>query len=161
MPVTYLLGRDSVGRAAGLIGAGIMALAPFAVFYGVEARPYAAVMFFVALSTLALVRATRPGAPARWWVLYALAAAAAAYSHYTAIFVLDRPGRGAWSLWACRRRIMPIVAYGAVVELRPAGGVHVRGKALAVIGGLEPLTAANVLADLPRAAFGYPYARLK
>src|SRR5205807_6759741 len=37
---------------------------------------------------------------------------------------------------------------------------HVRGKALSVIGQLQPLTVGNVLTDLPRAVVGYPYARL-
>lgn len=55
VPLVYAVGRQSVGRAAGLIAAGIMALAPFAVLNGVEARPYATMTFFVALSTLAVV----------------------------------------------------------------------------------------------------------
>jgi Dolichyl-phosphate-mannose-protein mannosyltransferase len=39
VPVVYAIGRASVGRAAGLAGAAIFALAPFTVYYGVEARP--------------------------------------------------------------------------------------------------------------------------
>jgi 4-amino-4-deoxy-L-arabinose transferase-like glycosyltransferase len=160
VPVTYLLGRESVGRLAGLIGAGIMALAPFAVFYGVEARPYATIMFFVALSTLALLRATRSGAPAAWWVLYALAAAAAAYSHYTAIFVLAV--QALWSLWLARERIrIAVIANLGIAVLYLPWLPHVRGKALAVIGRLYPLGVHRVLTDLLRPIPGHPAATLR
>src|SRR6202020_1089883 len=38
VPVIYAVGRETVGRGAGTIAAGIVALAPFPVFYGIEAR---------------------------------------------------------------------------------------------------------------------------
>src|SRR5436190_240162 len=79
-PALYLLGRQTVGRAAAVLGAAILAVGPFAVFYGVEARPYATMAFFVVVSTLALLRAVATGTW-WWWLAYALAAAAAAYSH--------------------------------------------------------------------------------
>ena len=64
-------------------------------------------MFFIVLSTLALLRAVRPGASRAWWGIYALAAAGAAYSHYTAIFVLA--GQAIWSLWLARdRNLLPV-----------------------------------------------------
>jgi mannosyltransferase len=172
VPVVYLLGRESVGRVAGrpgregagrvagLIAAGIMALAPFGVFYGVEARPYGAMMLFVALSTLALLRATRPGAPARWWVLYTLAAAAAAYSHYTSIFVLGV--EALWALWLSRERIRTaVIANLAIGVLYLPWLPHVRGKALAVIGALYPLGVHRVLTDLLRPIPGHPAAPLR
>jgi mannosyltransferase len=159
VPVTYLLGRESVGRVAGLIGAGIMALAPFAVFYGVEARPYGTIMFLVALSTLALLRATRPGAPAGWWVLYTLSAAAAVYSHYTSIFVLG--AQALWSLWLSRQRIRTAVFANLGIGLLYLPWLpHVRGKALAVIGALYPLGVHRVLTDLLRPIPGHPAAPL-
>ena len=74
VPVVYAIGRESLGRVAGLVGAGVMALAPFAVWYGVEARPYAAMTFFVALSTLALLRAVSTRS-AWWWAVYVGSAA--------------------------------------------------------------------------------------
>jgi uncharacterized membrane protein len=158
IPVVYLLGRETVGRLAGLIGAGIMALTPFAVYYGVEARPYATMTFFVALSTLALVRAV--GTRSRWWWLaYALAAVAAAYSHYTAIFVLVV--QGFWSLWAARDRLRePLLANGLAALLYLPWLPHLRGKELAVIGRLYPLTFRTVVKDLLRPIPGHPGARL-
>jgi 4-amino-4-deoxy-L-arabinose transferase-like glycosyltransferase len=159
VPVTYAVGRESVGRRAGLIAAGIMALAPFSVFYGIEARPYAATMFFTILSTLALLRAIRPGSRRGWWMLYTVAAAAAAYSHYTAVFVLAV--QAGCSLWLARDRIAePLLANIAIVALYVPWLPHLRGKALAVIGALYPLSVHRVLTDLLRPVPGHPSAPL-
>jgi 4-amino-4-deoxy-L-arabinose transferase-like glycosyltransferase len=159
VPVVYVLGREVHGRTAGLIAAGIVAVAPFAVFYGIEARPYGTMMFFVALSTLALIRAVRTG-DRRWWLLYTLAAAAAAYSHYTAVFALGV--QALWSLWACRRQIAPaLVANAAIAVLYLPWLPQLRGKALAVIGALYPLSAHRVLTDLLRPIPGHPAAPLR
>lgn len=154
VPLVYLLGRETIGRLGGVIGAGVMALAPFAVFYGVEARPYATMMFFVALSTLALVRATRSSA-AGWWVLYTVAAAAAAYSHYTSIFVLAV--QAAWSFWLCGRRFKaPLLANLGIVLLYVPWLPNVRGKALITFSKLYPLSVGRVLSDLLRPIPGHP-----
>lgn len=159
VPLTFVLGRELVGRVAALIGAGVMALAPFAVFYGVEARPYATMTFFVALSTLALLRAIRTGSR-RWWLGYALAVAAAAYSHYTAIFALGV--QALWSLWVCRRRLRePLAAVALAVVLYIPWFPHVRGKALGVIGALYPLGFHRVVTDLLRPFPGHPSAPLR
>jgi uncharacterized membrane protein len=158
IPLLYLIGRETVGRAAGLLAGAIVALSPFSFYYGVEARPYATMAFFVALSTWALLRAVdsdRWG----WWALYVVATAGAAYSHYTSVFVLS--AQGAWSLWACRNRIRaPLISAAAAVILYIPWIGHLRGKELAVIGFLHPLTAHNVIADLMRPIAGYPGAPL-
>jgi uncharacterized membrane protein len=159
VPGVFALGRATVGRAAGLVGAAIMAASPFTLFYGVEARPYAAMAFFVVLSTLALLRAISTRSR-WWWALYAAAAAAAAYTHYTCVFVVAV--QAVWSLWVCRDRIRaPLIANALIVILYLPWLPHVRGKSLSVIGRLEPLTAHNVIIDLPRGVAGYPYASLR
>src|SRR5262249_23633683 len=156
IPVVYVTGRETVGRIAGLVAAAAVALSPFSFYYGVEARPYATMAFFVALSTWALLRAVDTD-DRRWWATYAVATAAAAYSHYTAIFVLV--AQGAWSLWACRGRIRaPLIAGGLAVLLYVPWLPQLRGKSLFVIASLEPLTAHNVITDLMRPIAGYPYA---
>ncbi len=158
VPVVYAIGRETVGRVGGLIGAGVMALTPFAVYYGLEARPYATMTFFVALSTWALLRAVRTGA-IRWWALYTLSATAAAYCHYTCVFVLGV--QAAWSLWTCRDRIRtPLIANAAVLVLYSPWLPHLRGKALAVIGALYPLGFHRVVTDLFRPFPGHPAAPL-
>jgi hypothetical protein len=159
LPVIYLIGRDTVGRVAGAAAAAIVALSPFSMYYGVEARPYATMAFFTALSTWALLRAVDRG-DRGWWALYVVAAALACYSHYTCAFVLVV--QGAWSLWACRDRVRaPLLAHLLVLVLYVPWLPYLRGKALAVIGFLEPLTAHNVLVDMARTLVGYPYAPLR
>ena len=159
VPLVYLLGRETVGRRAGLIGAAILAVSPFATFYAVEARPYATMVFFVALSTLALVRAVRTGSVG-WWIGYTLAVAAAAYTHYTSIFLLVV--QAAWSLWVCRNRLRaPLLASAGAVALYAPWLGHVQGKGLSVFSAIEPLGVTRVLTDLVRPLPGYPYASLK
>jgi uncharacterized membrane protein len=159
VPVVYALGRETVGRAAGLIGAGVMALTPFAVYYGIEARPYATMTFFVALSTLALLRAVDTRSR-RWWLLYVGSAAAAAYSHYTSIFVLAV--QAAWALWVCRDELrQPLIANALIALLYTPWLPHLRGKALAVIALLAPLRAHTVLTDVLRPIPGHPGAPLR
>ena len=159
VPVVYLLGRQAVGRAAGLVGAAVVTLSPFAVYYGVEARPYATMAFFVALSTLALLKALDSRSLV-WWLVYSLAAAGAAYTHYTSVFVLAV--QAIWSLWVSRDRLRdPLLANLLIILLYLPWLPHVRGKQLLTFEHLEPLTAANMLKDLARIIPGYPYASLR
>jgi uncharacterized membrane protein len=159
IPITYLLGRETIGRLGGLSGAAVIALSPFAYYYGIEARPYATLTFFVAASTLALVRAIDTRSP-RWWACYALCAAAAAYTHYTAIFVLAV--QGAWSLWVCRDRIRePLLASGAAILLYLPWLPELHGSELQVYAQLEPLTFHNVRDDVLRPIAGDPLATLR
>jgi hypothetical protein len=154
IPVLYALGVETLGRVAGLLGAGMFALSPFSTYYGIEARPYAGMAFFVALATLAAVKAVRTSAPA-WWVLYTLAAAGAAYTGYTAVFALLV--LGVWSIWAARLRWRwPVLANLAVVVLYLPWLPRVGSKELEIIGALEPFTAYHVGRDLLRAFVGYP-----
>jgi Dolichyl-phosphate-mannose-protein mannosyltransferase len=158
VPIVYAIGRETVGRIPGVIAAIVMALAPFTVFYGIEARPYATMMFFVALSTLAMVRALRSESR-RWWLVYALSAAAAAYSHYTAIFVLAV--QATYSIWAGRDRLRrPLGAAALIIALYVPWLPNLRGKELGVIGALYPLGVHRVLTDLLRPIPGDPSAPL-
>lgn len=159
VPMIYLLGRDTIGRAAGAIGAAAFAVSPFALFYGVQARPYATAAFFTVLSTYALVRAVRSDG-FRWWALYTLAAAAAVYSHYTAVFVLLV--QAAWSFWACRARWRrPLIASAAAVVLYLPWLAYMHGgPQLGEYALIEPFTARHVLQDLVRFVVGYQFAPL-
>jgi Dolichyl-phosphate-mannose-protein mannosyltransferase len=157
--LTSKLGDPSVLiRLPTLIGAAIFAIGPFNAYYGIEARPYATLAFFVAVSTYALLRAVRTNRIG-WWLLYSLAATAAAYTHYTAVFVLLV--QGVWSLWVCRRRPRePLLAAALGVLLYLPWLGHVHGKALNVYGQLVPFTFHQVVSDLPRPLTGYPYASI-
>lgn len=158
LPLLYLVGRETVGRWAGVIAATIMAVSPFAVFYGVEGRPYATLTFFAVLSTLALLRAVESGRW-QWWATYAVAAAAAAYTHYTAVFVLAV--ESAWALWMCRDRLVrPVIAIVAAAALYAPWLPKLHGTLLGAYAQLEPLNLHNVLNDLAHLIPGYPLASL-
>jgi hypothetical protein len=115
--------------------------------------------FFVVLSSVAIIRAVRSGS-AGWWALYALAAAGAIYSGYTAIFPLGV--QVAWSLWSCRDRLVrPVLANAAVAVVYVPWLPHVSSKSLAIIGALEPFDLHSVLDDLLKLTVGYPYASVR
>jgi mannosyltransferase len=99
VPLVYLLGARTVGRSAGLVGAALAALSPFAIVYGSEGRAYATLAFFAALSTLFLLNAVRSN-ETRWWIAFTLASSCALYTHYTAVFVIA--AQVVWALAAYR-----------------------------------------------------------
>jgi hypothetical protein len=119
VPVTYALGAKTVGRGAGLIGGAIVAISPYAVFYGSEARAYALTGLLVTLAALLLLVALersdaaprRPVNPTRshwpWWAAFAAAVAAAMYAHYVAAFPLA--ALVAWALVYHRDRWRPLL----------------------------------------------------
>ncbi len=106
IPLVYLLGRRTVGHTAGLIGAALTALSPLAVYFSVEARPYALVMFLLTASTVVLLQALDSRRLA-WWVLYGAVSAAALYTHYTAVAVLAV--QFAWAVWTYREQLRDLV----------------------------------------------------
>ena len=114
VPLTYVLGLRTVGRAAGLAGAAIVALDPFTIFYGTEGRAYSALAFLAALSTLCLLQALDTNRR-RWWVAYVVAVVAVVYTHYMGVFVLV--AQVAWAAWTRRERIRQLLIANAFVLL--------------------------------------------
>jgi Dolichyl-phosphate-mannose-protein mannosyltransferase len=106
IPLVYALGVRTVGRHAALVGAALMALAPFAVLYSAEARAYALAAVLACGSTLALLNAL-DGRGRGWWAGFAVLAAGALLSHYTAGFMLA--GQALWALWAHRDALRPLL----------------------------------------------------
>src|SRR4029079_13021536 len=96
IPLLYLVGKRLLGRADAVGAAALVALSPFMIYYSTEARAYSLMIFFLIVSTLALLRALA-GRGTGWWIVYALASAAAMYSHYTASFPLL--AQALWALW--------------------------------------------------------------
>ncbi|HEY1358014.1 MAG TPA: glycosyltransferase family 39 protein [Thermoleophilaceae bacterium] len=96
IPLTYQLGVKTVGRAAGLLAAGFVAVSPFMLFYSSEARGYQVAIALVLGSTLALLAAV-DSRRRRWWVVYAVCTCLAAYTHYTTVFPLA--AQLIWVLW--------------------------------------------------------------
>jgi mannosyltransferase len=121
VPVAYLIGRELIGRRAGLALAALVAVEPMLVWYSQDARAYALLVLLSAAALLFFVRARRSGSrrDLAWWA--ALSALALA-SHWFAFFPLAI--EAAWLLLATRplRRVLWAV-----------GGVALAGAALAPI----------------------------
>lgn len=112
IPLTYAVVSSLYkDNKVGLLGAAVMALSPFQIWYAQEARMYAMLTFFVLASAYLFIRALREGRR-QDWAGYALATALALYTDNGAIwyvvataifFLLSRkrfPGRGKQWLWS-------------------------------------------------------------
>ena len=157
VPLVYLVGVRTVGRRAGLIGALLLTLSPFAIYYSSEARPYATLMFTTVASTLFLLMALDTGRR-RWWVLYAVTGCLALYAHYFALFPLI--AQGAWALAVQRSRLreLLIVYAGIFVGYLPWLLVFLdqKGNSISILAFYAPLTLHGVGRELLRLFPGHP-----
>lgn len=159
IPLVYAIGRSTVGRAAALVGTIVVAISPFAIFHSTDARAYSTLIFFTALSTLSLLVALDTGRR-RWWALYAIASAAAFYTHYMAVFVLL--AQAAWGLWAHRRHVRALLLANAAVT---AGCLPIfastsdgPGVLFTLKGFYHPLTVSSVVEGSLQLFPGHPVA---
>jgi uncharacterized membrane protein len=106
IPLTYVLGTQTVGRRAGLIGTALVAVSPFLVFQSAQGRAYGFIGLVVIASTLTLLRAVETRSKV-WWGAYAAVSCLAMYTHYTAAFPLI--AQATWALWAYREAWRGIV----------------------------------------------------
>ncbi len=123
IPMTYMFGLRTLGRATGIAAALVIALSPYMTFLSAYGRGYALMIFFLLGSALALLAAVRTGR-LRWWVAYAACCCLAMYSHYTAAFVLV--AQFGWVLWAypaVRRPSLFAVAGAAILYIPWLTGV--------------------------------------
>jgi hypothetical protein len=117
IPIAYFAGRELASRRAGLIAAAMVAVNPMLIWYSQEARSYAPLVFFGALSLVFFARSlrTRAGSDLALWTL---ASALAVCSHYFAVFAVAI--EGAWLLVALRdrwRAVLPALAGVVAVGL--------------------------------------------
>jgi 4-amino-4-deoxy-L-arabinose transferase-like glycosyltransferase len=110
VPVGYLIGRQLSSRRTGLVLAAFVAFNPMLIWYSQEARSYALLVLFSALSLFFFLRALET-ARGRDLALWGLTSALALCSHYFAVFpvVIE----GAWLLLALRwywRAVLPALA---------------------------------------------------
>ncbi len=103
VPVAYLIGAELRGRRAGLWAAALVACNPMLLWYSQEARAYALLALFGALSLLWCIRAARASGGRRELVWWGVWSGLALGTHYFAVFpivaelvfLLRRRGRGA------------------------------------------------------------------
>jgi hypothetical protein len=119
VPLAWMVGRVLFGNAAGLIAAGIAALAPQAVHYGALGRmyPHTALLTLVVVLLTILIhkRGFTPGLAAGW----VITSAAGLLTHYFVVFawivcglwLLVRPHRAnRWALGVCIAATVLLVA---------------------------------------------------
>lgn len=136
IPLIYQFGRRLSGVTVGLIVALLAAVNPLQVYYSQEARMYTLLVLLVTAMSYVLwrvtsfelratseadARATRHSSlVTRHLLLYALLAALAVYTHYTAVFVVAAQGIfWLWILWrrGLRRVILAAAALAVVAAV--------------------------------------------
>ncbi len=84
----YLIGKEAVsGEKTVLLGTLFAALAPFQIHYAQEIRMYSMMTMWLLLATYAYQRGTKTHLW-KWWILLAISAAFAQYTHHLASFFL-------------------------------------------------------------------------
>jgi Dolichyl-phosphate-mannose-protein mannosyltransferase len=158
IPLVYLLGLRTVGRGPALLAAAFTTLSPFMIYYSAEARGYALMMALVTTSTLSMLLAVDQRR-ARWWVAYAVATAAAVYTHYTCVFLLAV--QFLWLLWThpeARRPALISTAAAAAGFLPwvPGALADFDSPTTDILAALQPLTGFYVRQALEQWALGHP-----
>ncbi len=159
IPLIYRLGIETVGRRAALLAAALTTFAPFMIYYSAEARAYGLLMLFVTGAVLSILLALKSGRR-RYWVLYAVCAAATFYTHYTGLFVLGVSL--VWVLWTQpQARRTALVATGGAVVLAlpwiPGLIADAQSPTVKILSALSPFTANAVRTDIEHWSIGYPY----
>lgn len=162
IPVIYLLGLRTVGRVRATVATALTVVSPFMVYYSTEARAYAVMMLLVAGSTLAMLLAVDTGRR-RWWVVYAVCASLAFWTHNTCLFVLG--AQLLWVLWAHppARRPALLATLGAGLGVLPwlPGFINeLQSPTLTILSDLSPFSAFAVWEVFTHWTIGYPYGGL-
>jgi hypothetical protein len=159
IPLTYLVGKRTIGPQAGVAAATLAAVSPFMINLSAEARSYGLVVFLVLLSTAALLRAL-DGGGLGWWVLYGAASCAAMYSQYTAAFALA--AQALWALWANPGARRPVIYanLGAAIAFLPwisAVVADFNSPTRGILSSLFPFTLDHTRYTLEHFLIGSPY----
>ncbi len=136
VPAAYTLAHRLAGRRPAALTALLMALAPYLVWYGQEARMYALLTVLIPVSLWLTVTAAQQGGWWRWLLLY-LVTAVVIYIHLLAALII--PVQALWLL------VMP--SAGRPVQRLRAAGLYV----LALLLPYLPLAVWQ--ADMLRIAF--------
>jgi len=85
--IVYRLASEMFDQQTGILASLLIAISPFHVHYSQEIRMYSFLALWLMLATFAYWKATQTG-KVRWWVLFAISAAVAQYTHNLAAFYL-------------------------------------------------------------------------
>lgn len=155
VPVAYVIGGQLASRRAGILLAALVTFSPFMVWYSQEARGYALLVLFGALSFLCFLRALRAPSPRLviGWVAFSVLAVATHY--FAAAFVAVE---ALWLIVALRGRRAVLVAVAGVA----LAGLALLPLALAqvdrgLVSWLEPLKLRPRLREALGWFLGGPY----
>ncbi|MEZ5156474.1 MAG: glycosyltransferase family 39 protein [Solirubrobacterales bacterium] len=159
IPLTFVVGRRAMNEVVGMIGAAIVAISPFMIYFSTEARGYALAIVFLLASTWMLLRGVDTG-ERRWWLGYAVFSALAMYSHYTAAFPLI--AQLLWVLFAFPGARVPALSsnFGALLLYLPWAGGALDDRASPTIKLVEAFVASDLgqkVSALESWTFGSPY----
>ena len=131
LPIYYLYCSRIADRRIALLATGLLSIAPLAVYYAQEARPYAPALLALLLVLLAFERVQRRGRSVDW-VVYALLAAIAGQLHYVNVILVGAQLVALLVLALDRRRVL-IGGTGVVLAVAAALGpfmlaVHSSGR---------------------------------
>jgi 4-amino-4-deoxy-L-arabinose transferase-like glycosyltransferase len=88
-PLVFLLGRRTLGRAAGLAAAVVFLLNPLELTHAQEVRGYALQVLLVCVAWYALVAALSRSTDARgWWLIFTAASVLGVYAHAFTLLIL-------------------------------------------------------------------------
>jgi 4-amino-4-deoxy-L-arabinose transferase-like glycosyltransferase len=125
LAVFYGYCASVAGRWTALLAGGLLAIAPLAVYYAQEARPYAPALLALLVTLLASERVRRYGRIADWGV-YALLAAIAGQLHYVNVILVGAQLVALLLLAPDRRRVL-IGGAGVVLAVAAALGPFMLG----------------------------------
>lgn len=128
----FLIGRELMGRRAGLVAAGLVAVAPIDVMWATRLRPDAVMPAFIALAVWAALRAKRPGGhPGRWLVAAGALTGAAWSVRETALVMIPVIVAAAWpAIRASWRRVTAYAVGLAAVPLAEVAVFALDGRPL-------------------------------
>jgi mannosyltransferase len=131
LPIYYRYCSQVADRWTALLATGLLGIAPLAVYYAQEARPYALALLALLLTLLAFERVRRRGQLADWGI-YALLAAIAGQLHYVNVILVGAQLVALLLLAQNRRRVL-IGGAGVVLAVAAALGpfmlaVHSTGR---------------------------------
>ncbi|MGB5963829.1 MAG: glycosyltransferase family 39 protein [Coleofasciculaceae cyanobacterium] len=110
--LTYLLNRLAFSPAAGLMGAAVMAVSPFAVYLSQEARHYTLPMLFLILALLGLIQIQKALVSQKLphpllWIFWGIVNSIGCYIHYFFFIAFIAQVLTFISLILWRRRMLP------------------------------------------------------
>ena len=116
----YILNRLVFSRSAGLMGAAVMAVSPFAVYLSQEARHYTLPMIFIILALLGLIQIQKSLSSQQLphpiiWLLWGVANTIGCYIHYFFFLAFIAQLLTLTGLMFWRRRMLPRGSWSAVI----------------------------------------------